>query len=170
MNPASSDCLPVTKVIEVVAEVESVLEHFYETALERISNEDASHILTQLRKSKRSNADAVLKLCDAVNCGIELVETPSGRDLEFLSTLVQSAFYGKTGAISELLAPELGTRHLVENALKLERDLMLFYLRLYAVSCQQHRPLLGELIRRGENDLTELGNLRIRLLRDEQRA
>lgn len=169
MEHVNPDCLPIARVVESVADVESALERFYDSAIERLDDEEVRLIMIKLRKSKKGNAEAVRKVCAAAACGTELAENPSGRDTDFLSTLVQSAFYGRTGSISDLLDPSLETAHLVDNALKLERDLMLFYLRFYAVSCSQHRPLFQELIRRSEEDITELGNLRFRLLRSRPR-
>jgi len=169
VNRTNNDCLPIARVVEIVAEVEAALENFYSAALERLTDEeDVRLILTQLRRSKKDKAEKVRKVCAAAACGTELTDKSSDRDLDFLSALVQSAFYNRTGLISELLDPALGTRHLVDNALKLERDLMLFYIKFYAVSCDKHRPLFSELIHRSEDDLTELGNLRFRLLRAER--
>lgn len=169
MKPDNPDCLPIARVVESVAEVESALERFYDAALELVSDEDIRLIMTQLRKSKKGNTRVVREICAAAACGTELTENASSRDIDFLSTLVQSAFYDRTGSISDLLDPSLEPAHLVDNALKLERDLMLFYLRFYAVSCGQQRPLFQELIRRSEEDITELGNLRLRLLRSRRR-
>ncbi|MBM3316185.1 hypothetical protein FJY71_10205 [candidate division WOR-3 bacterium] len=146
-------------------EVESRLSGFYAGTAGRIATDDGTKLFTELAARKTRAAGVVADICEKAACGENLLDKPTEEDLHFLSALTQSAFYRNVGNIEELFHPSLDTTHLVENALRLERDLMLFYMKFFHASCAAQRPVFSELLRQTQTDVSELNNLRARLKR-----
>lgn len=156
-------CLPLDHVLRTVLQVESELVSFYERAAGQTTDHELASEFHLLEQTKRDSALVVAEVCREADCGVELLDKPSEDDLHFLSALAQSSFYRQAGNISELLHPSLTSLQLCENALRLERDLMLFYTKFYSVSCAAQRAIFQKVINRCQNDIMALVNLRTRL-------
>jgi rubrerythrin len=156
--------MPLLEVLKSVNEVESWLSRFYSETADRLSHDEATELFKQLAARKTRSAIVTAELCTKAECGDNLLDKPTEDDLNFLSALVQSSFFKNAGQFEELTHSSLGTEQLVENALRLERDLMMFYLKFHHASCQAQKPVFSELLHQAQNDLVELTNLRQRLM------
>lgn len=156
-------CLPIAEVLETMKRVEGDVGAFYGAAIELARDDETRGTFSRLLAEKDEAVARLGPLCEALDCGHAAGLKVSDADLIFLSSLAHTAFYKQAGTPVELASPGLRLLHLVENALKLEKDLLLFYIRFYGVSCADHRPLMAELIQRGEHHIGELANLRARL-------
>lgn len=159
-------CLPIADVLETMKRIEGDVATFYRAAIELAGDDEAKDTFNRLLAQKEDAVARLGPVCDALGAGHAEEVTASDGDLVFLSSLAYSAFYRQAGSPARTATPELRLRELVENALKLEKDLLLFYIRFYGVSCADHRPLMAELIQRGERHIGDLANLKSRL-RDE---
>jgi len=163
VKPGSRECLPLDEVIKTVMKVEHDIIGFYETAGRLTRDDEVKHVFDMLLQEKRGKEPEMTRVCQSLACGSSRLEQATQADLDFLSALAQSAFYKQAGDPSELADPALQTRHHVENALKLEKDLLLFYMKFYAVSCAEHKPVFSSLIAAGQRHIGELANVKARL-------
>jgi hypothetical protein len=163
MNPDKRECLPIGRVLDTVLKVERDVTRFYVAAASTVPDDEARRLFTTLGADMRLGTDAFGEVCKSLRCGSEGLENATEGDVYFLSVLAESAFYSKAGRPEELAAPDLHTASLVENGLDLERNLLLFYMSFYNVSCAAHRPVFSGLIERGQRHIMELTNVRNRL-------
>ena len=157
------DCLPTDEVLKTVMGVENDVNHFYDLATAATGDEEASRLFALLRSDMRSGAESVKKVCADFTCGSATLEGASDEDLQFLSVLAETGFYSRSLRPEQLAETGLPTVNLLDNALQLERDLMLFYMKFFGVSCARHRAVFSDLIARGQKHMTELNNLHRRL-------
>ena len=160
------ECLPVNQVLDTVLRVERDVAGFYESARELANDDEVKHVFDTLLREKKENQPVIEKVCQEIQCGDSALEGASQEDLNFLSALAETAFYRRAGNPAELADPMLQVNHLVDNALKLEKDLMLFYMRFFGVSCQAHRPVFSKLIQTSQRHVGELNNVKTRLARE----
>ena len=160
-----NECLPLNEVLDKVQQVERDVVGFFKSARELTNIDEVQRTFDTLLAEKRQSEPTVARVCESLKCGERTLEGADQNDLDFLSALTESAFYRKTGDPADMADPHLKTNHLVDNALKLEKDLLLFYMKFYATSCTDHRPLFSELIQRGQRHVSELNNVRRRLIR-----
>jgi hypothetical protein len=145
--------------------VEQDVEGFYSSAIELTEDDEVKGIFATLLKDKQESIGALKVICESLQCGSSALEGAKPEDLIFLSSLAETAFYKQAGDPSRLADPGLRVKHLVDNALKLEKDLLLFYIKFFGVSCAEHRPMMSDLMRRGEQHIGELTNIKVRLAR-----
>ncbi len=160
------ECLPIDQVMEKVLGVEEDVSAFYRRAMELTRDDEVHRAFGSLLKDKAATNASLGNICESFKCGEAGLEGATQDDIGFLSVLTETAFYKSAGKPEKLADPELQLHHLVENALKLERDLLLFYMKFFGVSCADHRPIFSDLIRRGQEHITELRNIQVRLKRD----
>jgi hypothetical protein len=158
MNTDKRECLPIDQVLDTVLRVERDMTKFYAAAAESVPDEEARRLFHTLRTDMKSGTDSFVTVCESLKCGSEALADATEGDLYFLSVLVESAFYGRAGRPEELAGPGLHTGSLLANALQLERDLLLFYMKFFGISCTSHRPIFNELIQRGQRHIMELNN------------
>jgi rubrerythrin len=161
----NQECLPIAEVLATMQRVENDVAGFYRSAIELTMDQETRDLFRRLTAEKQDSIARLAPVCDSLACGESELDKATDADLVFLSSLAQTAFYRQAGNPAELASAELRLQHLVENALKLEKDLLLFYIRFYGVSCADHRPLMAELIKRGESHVGQLTRLRARLAR-----
>jgi rubrerythrin len=161
--PAERQCLPIDEVLKTVQRVESDAVRFYELAAKRTTDEEALRLFDRLRTEMKAGADSFARVCESLACGSAALAPASPHDVDFLSVLAESAFFGRTLRPDDMAAPGLGLENMVANGLHLERDLLLFYMKFFGVSCAEHRPVFSELISRGQKHISELNNLSRRL-------
>lgn len=157
------ECLPIDQVIRKLEEVETDVAAFYERACGLTVDPEAVAVFTELLTDTRGGRELTEKLRLRLKAGELALQDASTEDLEFLSALAEGAFYSRTGRPADLADPALQAEHLLENAVKLEKDLLLFYMKLYGLSCAEHRPLFSELIQRCQKHVSALQHTRRRL-------
>lgn len=155
------ECLPIEDVLNTVRRVEQNVTRFYDLAARQTDSDEVMRLFVTLKAGMKTGTDAFETVCTSLACGSTSVG--SEEDLAFLSVLAESAFYGRTATPEQLTQPGLTTSNLVDNALQLERDLLLFYMKFYSSSCADHRPVFQDLINRGQRHISELNNVRRRL-------
>ena len=163
MSAPRPDCLPVDEVLRTVMGVENDVSRFYDLATAATGDEEASRLFALLRSDMKSGAESVKKVCADFACGSAALDGASDEDIRFLGVLAESGFYSRSLKPEQLAETGLPTMSLVDNAQQLERDLMLFYMKFFGVSCARHRPVFSALITRGQKHMTELNNLHRRL-------
>lgn len=162
MPAQRQSCLPIDEVLKTVMRVETDVNRFYDLAAAGTGDEEAARLFALLRSGMEPGAESLRRVCADLTCGSASLEGASEDDLYFLSVLVESGFYSRSLKPEQLAEAGLPTANLLDNALQLERDLLLFYMKFYGVSCALHRPIFAELIARGQRHIGELNNLRRR--------
>jgi len=162
MTP-TKDCLPIAQVLDTVLRVERDVAGFYRSAADRTNEDEVKRLFDGLHRVKQDNHPELEKVCREIECGDRAFENATEKDVHFLSAMAETSFYRQTGKVSELADPSLQTPHLLENALKLEKDLLLFYMKFYGMSCSAHRPLFSRLIETSQQHIAELNNVATRL-------
>jgi rubrerythrin len=165
MSPPGRECLPLDEVMNTVRKIDSHVESFYQSAHELTSDDEVKKAFLRLLTQKRESRPTVERVCESIACGDKSLETASQDDLDFLSAIAETSFFRHAGKVEDLADPSLKTSHLVDNALKLEKDLMLFYTKLFGVSCAEHRPVFSELLQLTQRQIAELNAIRARLQR-----
>jgi hypothetical protein len=163
MNTPRRECLPLKQVLDTVRTVGADVLKFYDAAAGITSDHEALATFGMLAADLRQSGDRFSAVCESLNCGDSNL-TASEADLDFLSVLAESLFYRDAGAIIEPAGPEQRLLKLTENALALERDLLLFHTRFHGFSCDAHRPIFLDLIQRGHKRVSALVTLRQTLL------
>jgi len=139
MNAPKRECLPLKQVLDTVTKGEQDVLKFYDAAA------------------------GVTAVCESLSCGNSSLEATEA-DMDFLSVLAESLFYRAAGDIVGLAGPGQELISLTENALALERDLLLFHTQFHGFSCDTHRPVFRELIQRGHDRVSALVSLHQTLL------
>ena len=158
------ECLPVDQLLERLTAIERDIAAFYERARDLAGRDDIGRAFADLLAHRQDSAALVGRMCDKLKCGETVTDHASDEDLHFLTALIEGGFYRSAGRPAELAEPGLDAGHLLDNAVKLEKDLLLFYLKFHGLCCIQHRPLFSELIQRGQKHIGTLQQLRTRLL------
>ncbi len=156
---ARGECLSPSQVLQTVLEVTRETEGFYAAAAERARADDVRAAFESLRSSSREGADLLARAFTTMSCGEEKVLEPSPEDEMFLSALAESSFYRKSGRPTEIASGLSAAAEYVDAAVRLERDLLLFYTRFWGISCASHRPLFSALIQRRQDHITRLNDL-----------
>ncbi len=163
MTSPEKKCLPLDRVIGAVMKVEHDIIGFYESVRKVTKSEEVQGIFGVLAAEKQRTKPELAKVWASLVDGTRRLESASQSDMDFLSALAQSAFYRQAGNLAELANPALESKHHIDNALKLEKDLLLFYLKFYAVSCADHKPVFSSLIAASQRHIGELANVKVRL-------
>lgn len=167
MAGSKRECLPLPEVLDTVVRASQHVLEFYDQAAQNARDNEARDTFSRLREGRKQAEPKLEEVCKSLQCGETELEGANQDDIDFLSAIAQSGFYRHVGKPAELANPELGTGHLVDNGLKLEKDLMLFYLKFHGISCAAHRSVFSDLIQLSQRHVSELNNLRIRLSRTE---
>ncbi|UCG42282.1 MAG: hypothetical protein JSU73_10435 [candidate division WOR-3 bacterium] len=157
------ECLPLDEVMGTVAKIDDHVESFYQSAHELTADDEVKSAFARLLTQKRESRPAVEKVCESIACGDKSLEAATQEDLDFLSAVAETSFFRRVGKVEDLADPSLKTSQLVDNALKLEKDLMLFYMKFFGVSCAEHRPIFSELLQLTQRQIAELNAIRARL-------
>jgi hypothetical protein len=156
-------CLPVGQVLDTVMKVEQEVKAFYDAATGVTSDDEVLTTFRRLSEGLRTDALSFTRVCESLRCGEASLERAAEGDFYFLSVLAESQFYSKAGDVARRADPGQRLESLIENALALERDLVLFHSRFYGVSCDEHKPVFADLIQRGQNRVSDLLTLRLHL-------
>lgn len=159
----AKECLPIPHVLEAVRRVEKDVVAFYKSALEMCSAPDARELFETLIKDKEQSHPELERVCREIECGDTSLENATEEDINYLSALAEAAFYRRAGNPAELADPSLQVQHLVENALRLERNLILFYTKLFGASCTAHQPIFSKQLQMAQRHAGQLSSLRQRL-------
>lgn len=156
------ECLPIIHVLRTVRKVEEDVTKFYRRAVELGSNPETRKTFQELLMEKEQNHPELEKVCQEIECVNTSLEATTD-DIHYLSTLAESAFYRRTGNLAELVSPLLEITHLIENAARLEKNLILFYARMFNISCPAHRPVFSRQLQLAQRHVGILDNLKARL-------
>jgi hypothetical protein len=165
LTTGKRECLPVKQVLEMVVKVEQDVQKFYGAAAQATDDGEVLGLFARLSADMKVSSDSFARVCESLDCGATGLDSATERDLQFLSVLAESQFYRKVGNIENRAAPQKKLVTLVENALALERDLLLFHTKFHSTSCAAHRPVFSDLIQRGQHRVSDLLDLHLRLLR-----
>ncbi|MEO0081183.1 MAG: hypothetical protein ABIL25_02680 [candidate division WOR-3 bacterium] len=157
------ECLPIEQVLDTVLRVEKDVIGFYRLARDLAGDDAAKRTFERLLEEKETNLPDLQKVCREIECDGTALANATQEDLVFLSALAETSFYRQVGNPAELADPALDVQYLVDNALKLEKDLMLFYVKFYGVSCAAHKLLFSKMIQMSQRQIAELNNTRARL-------
>jgi rubrerythrin len=163
MSAQRQTCLPIDEVLKTVTQVETEAHRFYDLATAITGDDEATRLFATLRSDMITGAESLKQICADFACGSAALEGASEDDLYFLSVLADTGFYSRSLTPEKLAEPGLPTAQLLGNAMQLERDLLLFYMKFHGVSCAQHRPVFSGLIARGQRHMAGLNNLQRRL-------
>jgi rubrerythrin len=145
--------------MQTVLEVTREAEGFYAAASDKARADDVRAIFQSLAHSGHEGAQTLAKAFDTMTCGDEKVLDPSPEDEMFLSALLESSFYRNAGRPADVARGLGSVEEFVDAAIRLERDLLLFYTKFWGVSCASHRPLFSGLIQRRQQHITKLNDL-----------
>jgi hypothetical protein len=165
MKPGGRECLPLDQVVNTVMKVERDVIGFYEAASRNTRDDEVKNTFSLLLAEKQQKEPEINRVCASLACGSSQLEHATQADLDFLSALAETAFYRQSGSPADMADPSLQTSHYVDNALKLEKDLMLFHMKFYSVSCAAHKPVFSSLIAVSQRHIGELANIKARLAR-----
>lgn len=166
----SRSCLPINGVLAKVTEIEQEVTTFYERARELVAADpEVARAFSGLLGGSRESLATIEQVCAELKCGEAAFAGASPEDLGFLTALAEGSFYRRAGRPAALADPALSAEHLLDRAIKIEKDLLLFYLKFLGLSCADHRPLFSELIQRGQQHIGTLQRVRTRLLNDRTR-
>ena len=159
---SKGECLPIKQVLDTVLRVEKDVAEFYRSAKEQSRNPEAKRVFDMLLKEKETSYPSLEKVCQEIECGDEELEA-TAEDMQFLSVMAETAFYRRRGKPADSVNPSLQADNFADNALKLEKDLMLFYMKFHSMSCQAHRPVFSKCIQTSQRHMAELNNVMTRL-------
>jgi len=155
------ECLPIAQVLETVAGVELEAADFYERAAQQTIDEELAVVFRHLSEQKKETARDLAGTCDSFRCGEARLEGASDDDVLFISILAQTGFHDRAGR-----PPKDANRtteiDAIDAGLRLERNLLLFYMKFFEFSCAAERPMFSDLINQGQRHVTELSLLRRR--------
>jgi rubrerythrin len=157
------ECLPPSQVLQTVLEVTRETEQFYAAASQKSKADDVRAAFDSLKASGHEGADLLAQAFATMKCGEDKVLEPSPEDEMFLSALLESSFYRSSGRPTEIAAGLGSAEEFIDAAIRLERDLLLFYTKFWGVSCASHRPLFSGLIQRRQQHITRLNELQKQL-------
>jgi len=164
MNAPKRECLPLQQVLDTVTGVEQDVLKFYDAAAGVTSDHEVLRTFGRLADDLRQSGAQFSAVCESLSCGDSSLEATEA-DLGFLSVLAESLFYRPAGDILGLADPGQQLIKLTDNALALERDLLLFHTQFHGFSCESQRPVFRELIQRGHERVSILVTLRQTLLK-----
>ena len=165
MSMPSKECLPLDEVMGMVRKINGQVETFYRSAHDITPDDEVKSMFDGLLAEKKQSEPKVEEVCESIACGADSLEAATQQDLDFLSAIAETSFYRHVGKVEDLADPSLQTGHLVDNALKLEKDLMLFYMKFFGVSCADHRPIFSELLQLTQRHIARLNEVRTHLQR-----
>lgn len=157
---AKNECLPPSSVLKTVNEVAREMADFYQAAAAKANDSEARLVFEALSRNGREAAAGLACAIGGLTCDADGLVDASSEDELFLSALLESTFYRVAGRPAEIARQLVSADDFVEAALRLERDLLLFYTKFWGISCVQHRPSFSELIRRHQTNVTRLNDLR----------
>lgn len=157
------ECLSPSQVLQTVLEVTRETEAFYATAGAKARADDVRAAFESLKASGHEGADLLAQAFATMSCGEDKVLEPSQEDELFLSALLESSFYRSSGRPTEIAAGLGSAEEFIDAAVRLERDLLLFYTKFWGISCASHRPLFSGLIQRRQQHITKLNELQKQL-------
>ncbi len=163
MNTPKRECLPLKQVLDTVHGVEQDVLKFYDAAARVTADSEVLSTFGRLAADLRQSGERFSTVCESLSCGDTSLEATDA-DMDFLSVLAESLFYRGAGDIVGLADPGQQLIQMTENALALERDLLLFHTQFHGFSCDVHRPVFRELVSRGHERVSALVSLRQTLL------
>jgi hypothetical protein len=163
MNAIRRECLPLKQVLDTVTRVEQDVLKFYDAAAAATADKEVLFTFGQLAADLKASGKQFSTVCESLSCGDSSLQATEA-DMDFLSVLAESLFYRTAGDIAGMADPSQRQLQMAENALALERDLLLFHTQFHGFSCEMHRPVFRDLVQRGHQRVSALVTLRQNLL------
>jgi rubrerythrin len=160
---AATVCLPFERLLSSVYGVEEDMIRFYRLVIDHAGEGTVRQTFSRLLEEKSGRAESLSRVRGSLRLSDEIVPQTRSDSAQFLTVLAQSAFYDRSGVPVDRFDPDLTWPEVVENALDLERSLLIFYMRFYQVACAEQRPIFSGLIQQSERHITALNGLRDRL-------
>jgi len=150
-------------VIKTALQLEQISKAFYEAAAQKATDPAMAKIFHFCVNDEIGHIDIFQKIYDEMKSGSSKLKVTKPEDLLYLKSLVES--YIALGADKAINLVKTATTPLevINYAMDLERDGMLFFLKLYRLVRGKGRSLISKLIKEEETHIFELSQLQYKL-------
>jgi len=157
------ECFSQEDVIKTALQLEQISKAFYETAAQKATDPAMTEIFQFFAKDENGHIDIFQKIYDEMKCGLDKLNITKPDDLLYLETLVKSYIAEGADRAVNVVKTASTPLEVVNYAVGLERDGMLFFLKLYRLVYDKDRKLISQLIKEEETHIFKLTQLQFKL-------
>ena len=150
-------------VIKTALQLEQISKAFYEAAARKATDPAMTEIFQFFAKDENGHIDIFQKIYDEMESGSVKLEATKPEDLRYLESLVASYIAEGADRAINLAKTASTPLEVVNYAVGLERDGMLFFLKLYRLVYDKDRKLISQLIKEEETHIFKLTQLQFKL-------
>jgi rubrerythrin len=150
-------------VIKTALQLEQISKAFYETAAQKATDPAMVEIFQFCVNDENGHIDIFQKIYDEMKCGSVKLDAAKPEDLRYLESLVKSYIAQGADRAINLVKTASTPLEVINYAVDLERDGMLFFLKLYRLVCEKDRSLISKLIKDEERHVFKLTELQYKL-------
>ena len=157
------ECFSHCDVIKMAIQLEQNSKALYETAAHTAADPKLAEIFQLFANDENEHIDTFQKFYDQAECREEAANITKPEDLAYLETMMKSnIFQGEDKAIN-LVKTASTPLEVVTHALSFERDVMLFFVKVYRMVCEDERKSISKLIQEKELHIKNLIDLQRKL-------
>ena len=150
-------------VIKTALKFEQISKAFYEAAAQKASDPEMTKIFQFCANEENKHIDILQKIFDEMKSGSIKITASTPKDLLYLKFLVESYIAQGADRAINLTKTASTPLEVINYAMDLERDGMLFFLKLYRLVSRKGRSLITKLIKEEETHIFELSQLQNKL-------
>ena len=162
------ECFSQEDVIKTAIQLEQISKAFYEAAAQKATDPAMVEIFQFFANDENRHIDIFQKICDEMKCGLVKLDISKPEDLLYLETLVKSHIAEGADRAVNVVKTASTPLEVINYAVGLERDGMLFFLKLYRSVCGKDRSLISKLIKEEETHVFKLTELQYKLKQPPQ--
>jgi len=162
------ECFSQEDVIKTAIQLEQISKAFYEAAAQKATDPAMVEIFQFFANDENRHIDIFQKICDEMKCGSVKLDISKPEDLLYLETLVKSHIAEGADRAVNVVKTASTPLEVINYAVGLERDGMLFFLKLYRSVCGKDRSLISKLIKEEETHVFKLTELQYKLKQPPQ--
>lgn len=150
-------------VIKTALKLEQISKAFYEAAAQKATDPEMTKIFQFCATEENKHIDILQKIFDEMKSGSIKITASTPKDLLYLKFLVESYIAQGADRAINLTKTASTPLEVINYAMELERDGMLFFLKLYRLVRGKGRSLITKLIKEEETHIFELSQLQHKL-------
>jgi rubrerythrin len=147
------ECFSQDDVIKMALQIEQSGKAFYETAAQKATDPKLTELFRYLAGEEDSHIETFQKLSNEVKSGSKTLGITKPEDLLYLETMMKSQLFQGADKAINLVQTASTPVEVLSRALDFERDVVLFFVKLFRMVCEKDRKLISKLIKEEEHIL-----------------